>query len=97
MILNIEEREKIRKPNTFEFIGNKAIKSKNLAKDIKFCLCLNQPVMTVITVNINFNKGKYFEDFVYENLKFELIDFKISNNVFYYFKIILFKILYFYF
>ncbi len=53
--------------------------------------------MTVITVNINFNKGKYFEDFVYENLKFELIDFKISNNVFYYFKIILFKILYFYF
>lgn len=51
MILNIEEREKIRKPNTFEFIGNKAIKSKNLAKDFKFCLCLNQPVMTVITVN----------------------------------------------
>lgn len=51
VIENIDEREKIRKPNTFEFIGNKAIKSKNLAKDLKYCLCLNQPVMTVITVN----------------------------------------------
>jgi len=51
VIANIEEPEKIRKPNTFEFIGNKAIKSKNLTKDLTFCLCLNQPVMTVITVN----------------------------------------------
>jgi hypothetical protein len=51
VVESIEEREKIRKPNMFEFIGNKAIKTKNLANQNKFCLCLNIPVMTVITVN----------------------------------------------
>ncbi len=51
VIENIEERDKIRKPNTFEFIGNKAIKAKNLASAQKYCLCLNSPVMSVITVN----------------------------------------------
>ncbi len=31
VIANIEEKEKIKKPNTFEFIGNKAIKVKGIA------------------------------------------------------------------
>lgn len=30
---NIDETDKIRKPNSFEFIGNKAIKAKGLATD----------------------------------------------------------------
>lgn len=51
VVANIEEKEKIKKPNTFEFVGNKAIKLKNLASKHKFCICLNSPTMTVITVN----------------------------------------------
>lgn len=39
------------KPNTFEFQGNQAIKMNMLAKDYPYCLCLNAPVMTVITIN----------------------------------------------
>ena len=51
VIASIEETDKIKKPNTFEFIGNKAIKARGLADAHKLCLCLNQPCMTVITVN----------------------------------------------
>lgn len=47
----IEEKEKILKPNSFEYIGNATIRKKMLAKDKQYCLCLNLPVMTVITVN----------------------------------------------
>ena len=39
------------KPNTFEFAGNKAIKYNMLAKNTPYSICLNWPVMTVITVN----------------------------------------------
>lgn len=41
----------ILKPNTFEFAGNKAIKYNMLAKNMPYSICLNWPVMTVITVN----------------------------------------------
>lgn len=47
----IEEKMKIRKPNQFEYVGNLAIKKKALASAYPQCLCLNGPVMTVITVN----------------------------------------------
>lgn len=39
------------KPNTFEFAGNKAIKFNMLAKNMPYSICLNWPVVTVITVN----------------------------------------------
>ena len=42
---------KIARPNTFEFEGNKAIKFNMLARNQPYSLCLNQPVLTVITVN----------------------------------------------
>lgn len=51
VVESIDEQQKIRKPNSFEFLGNKAIKDKKLAQDQKLYLCLNQAVMTVITVN----------------------------------------------
>lgn len=47
----IDQQAKILKPNSFEYIGNLAIKTKMLAKEQQFCMCLNYPVMTVITVN----------------------------------------------
>jgi hypothetical protein len=47
----IEDKEKIRKPNTFEYAGNLAMKKSGLEKNQKLCLCLNKPAMTVITVN----------------------------------------------
>ncbi|CDW81295.1 UNKNOWN [Stylonychia lemnae] len=47
----IEDTDKILQPNKFEFIGNQTIKNKQLAKNKDFSLCLNEPVMTVITVN----------------------------------------------
>ena len=47
----IEDRQKLLKPNTFEYIGNVTIKKKMLAKDKQYCMCFNLPVMTVITVN----------------------------------------------
>jgi hypothetical protein len=47
----IDDKEKIRKPNTFEYVGNLAIKKKGLATAYPQCLCLNEPVMTVINVN----------------------------------------------
>ena len=47
----IEPENKILKPNTFEFSGNKAIKFNMLAKSHPYSLCLNWPVTTVITVN----------------------------------------------
>lgn len=39
------------KPNTFEYAGNKAIKFNMLAKNMPYSICLNWPVVTVITVN----------------------------------------------
>lgn len=47
----IEDKNKILKPNTFEYAGNVAIRNKMLAKDQQYCMCMNLPVMTVITVN----------------------------------------------
>ena len=49
VIESIDDQQKIRKPNTFEYVGNLAIKKHKLATN--YCLCLNLPVMTVITVN----------------------------------------------
>ena len=51
VLQNINPIEKILKPNTFEFEGNRAIKFNMLAKNQPYCLCLNEPIMTVITVN----------------------------------------------
>lgn len=51
VLKGIEEPDKILKPNTFEFIGNSTIKKKLLTRHHPYSLCLNQPVMTVITVN----------------------------------------------
>ena len=48
---SIEDQLKIRKPNTFEFAGNLAIKKKGIAKERPYCLCMNEAVLTVITVN----------------------------------------------
>jgi hypothetical protein len=48
---NIDETSKILKPNSFEYIGNVAIKKHGLANDRSCSLCLNMPVMTVVTVN----------------------------------------------
>lgn len=42
---------KIARPNTFEFEGNKVVKYNMLARNQPYSLCLNWPVMTVITVN----------------------------------------------
>lgn len=47
----IEEKVKMLKPNSFEYIGNATIKKKMIAKDQQFCMCMNLPVMTVVTVN----------------------------------------------
>ena len=47
----IEDKSKMLKPNTFEYIGNVTIKKNLMAKDQQYCMCLNYPVMTVITVN----------------------------------------------
>jgi hypothetical protein len=51
VIKKIQPIEKILKPNTFEVAGNQAIKMNMLAKDYPYCLCLNAPVTTVITIN----------------------------------------------
>ena len=51
VIEKIQPSNKILKPNTFEFEGNKAIKFNMLAKSHPYSLCLNTPVTTVITVN----------------------------------------------
>ena len=51
VVSRIEPQSKIAKPNTFEFEGNKAIKFNMLARNQPYSLCLNWPVMTVITVN----------------------------------------------
>lgn len=42
---------KMKKPNSFEYIGNVTIKKNLLTKDAPYSLCLNIPVMTVVTVN----------------------------------------------
>jgi len=48
----IQVKSKLEKPNTFEFAGNQALSlNKDLLKDMDCCLCLNMPVMTVVTVN----------------------------------------------
>jgi hypothetical protein len=47
----ISDRKKILKPNTFEFAGNAAIKEQKLDAKHPYCLCLNWPVTTVITIN----------------------------------------------
>ena len=47
----IDDQSKILKPNSFEYSGNLAIKKKLLTRDQPYSLCLNLPVMTVITVN----------------------------------------------
>ena len=46
-----EEPEKMKKPNSFEYIGNVTIKKKLLTREAPYCLCMNLPVMTVVTVN----------------------------------------------
>ena len=51
VIQKIQPTNKILKPNTFEFEGNKAIKFNMLARSHPYSLCLNVPVTTVITVN----------------------------------------------
>ena len=51
VISKIQPPSKIARPNTFEFEGNKAIKFNMLARNQPYSLCLNWPVMTVITVN----------------------------------------------
>jgi len=47
----IQPQSKLAKPNFFEYEGNKAIKFNMLARNQPYSLCLNWPVMTVITVN----------------------------------------------
>ena len=51
VIAKIQPASKIARPNTFEFEGNKAIKFNMLARNQPYSLCLNWPVLTVITVN----------------------------------------------
>jgi len=51
VLSKIEPISQILKPNTFEFAGNKAIKFNMLAKNMPYSICLNWPVVTVITVN----------------------------------------------
>jgi len=51
VIKEIEDKQKILKPNTFEYFGNVAIQKGNLAKDMDHCICLNEPVMSVVTIN----------------------------------------------
>lgn len=46
-----ELKEKVKKPNSFEYVGNKVIKERGIADGVTRCICLNRPVMTVITVN----------------------------------------------
>ena len=42
---------KLTKPNLFESAGNVAIRMNMLAKDYPYCLCMNAPHLTVITIN----------------------------------------------
>lgn len=51
VIAKITPLDKIGRPNTFEFEGNKAIKFNMLARSQPYSLALNWPVMTVVTVN----------------------------------------------
>jgi hypothetical protein len=51
VLTKIEPISQILKPNTFEFAGNKAIKFNMLAKNMPYSICLNWPVVTVITIN----------------------------------------------
>lgn len=51
VLSKIEPQSQILKPNTFEYAGNKAIKFNMLAKNMPYSICLNWPVLTVITVN----------------------------------------------
>ncbi len=51
IVESIEDQDKIKKPNQFEFLGNLAIKKNPGLASQALCICLNQPVMTVITVN----------------------------------------------
>lgn len=51
VISKIKPLSRIAKPNTFEFEGNKAIKFNMLARNQPYSICLNFPVLTVITVN----------------------------------------------
>lgn len=46
-----EEPEKMKKPNSFEYIGNATIKKKLLVREQPYSMCFNRPVMTVVTVN----------------------------------------------
>jgi hypothetical protein len=41
----------MKKPNSFEYIGNVTIKKFNIDKGMPYSLCLNIPVMTVVTIN----------------------------------------------
>ena len=45
--------EKIRRPNHFEFFGNKVLAThlKDLLDEFPGCVCLKEPVLTVVTVN----------------------------------------------
>ena len=38
-------------PNKFEYIGNVTIKKRLLIMDKPYSVCLNSPVMTVVTIN----------------------------------------------
>ncbi len=51
VINKVEDKSKLLKPNTFEYAGNLAIKKHMIAKDKQYCMCMNMPVMTVVTVN----------------------------------------------
>ena len=51
VIAKIVPKTKMARPNTFEFEGNKAIKFNMLARNQPYSICLNWPVLTVITVN----------------------------------------------
>ena len=51
VVQKISPANRIARPNTFEFEGNKEIKFNMLARNQPYSLCLNWPVSTVITVN----------------------------------------------
>lgn len=46
-----DEMNKILKPNSFEYIGNLVVKRKMLAKNQPYAVCLNNPILTLITIN----------------------------------------------
>jgi hypothetical protein len=51
ILTKILPQEQMLNPKTFEYAGNKAIKYNMLAKTQPYSLCLNWPVVTIITIN----------------------------------------------